>query len=448
MSEHTRPRYITRREILRAMGYGTGVLLAGPALAACSGMPGGDAENAGQNAGTDAAVNLGLWTFANTHARWFRSMAEQYKKQNPGFNLKVTEIAYGDMHQKLLVALQSGGAGAPDIADIEQGAFGSFLKGGTVALVDIKDRLTEGEYLDKLVESREALYTYEGKIYGIEHALTPVVIYYRDDIWKKAGVDPTKLTTWDDFIQGARSFAESKVTALPFPVHDVILRQRGGDYFNESGQVTIDSDLSIETMEWILALRDQHEIANEAPDAEPAWWGAVKEGKYASVVGADWYGGILKDSAPSLSGKWKAMPLPAWGQDGIRTSCWGGTGACIVQTSKNVEQAWKFLEFSMLTVDGQVARYLETKLYPPFKPAMDDPRLNTPDEYFSGQDLGDMFGRLAPDVPPQYQSPYRAQLNTELDPLMPNVLAGKREPAEVFKQVAEKIRQVMEQEQG
>ncbi|MEZ4729549.1 MAG: hypothetical protein R3E79_20655 [Caldilineaceae bacterium] len=56
---------------------------------------------------------LELWTFVNTHARWYQSMAEDYKKEvNPDFDLTVTEIAYADMHDKLQIALQTGGVGA------------------------------------------------------------------------------------------------------------------------------------------------------------------------------------------------------------------------------------------------------------------------------------------------------------------------------------------------
>ena len=86
------------------------------------------------------------------------------------------------------------------LADIEQGRFGGFLRGGgDPGLVDLTDRLKEGGYMDKLVAARQALYTYKGKIYGIEHALTPVVLYYRADVWEGAGVDLTKVATWHGF---------------------------------------------------------------------------------------------------------------------------------------------------------------------------------------------------------------------------------------------------------
>jgi ABC-type glycerol-3-phosphate transport system substrate-binding protein len=416
------------------------------ALAACA--PAVSPSGGASAPAADDITTLELWTFVNTHARWFQSMAESYVQEvNPQFALNVSEIAYGDMHDKLLIALQSGGVGAPDLADIEQGRFGGFLRGGETGLVDLADRLREGGYLDQLVAAREALYSYQGSIYGIEHALTPVVLYYRHDIWGEGGVDPTAFATWEDYIAGAMQISNEDVKALRFPTHEVLLRQRGSDYFDADGNVTLDSAESVETMEWILALRDQHQIADQGPDSDEAWWAAVQDGKYLSQVGADWYAGFFKDNAPEGAGQWMAIPLPAWTEGSIRTSCAGGTGSCIVQTSQHVDEAWKFQEFSMLSVEGNVRRFEMTNLFPPFIPAMENERLHAPDEYFNGQDLGALFAEVGPQVPPQYQSPYRADLNSQLGALWQDIYDGIITPTDAFTEVAATVRESMEANQ-
>ncbi|MBX3012287.1 MAG: extracellular solute-binding protein [Caldilineaceae bacterium] len=445
MNENLHSSHLSRRDLLKAMGLTTTALVAGSALAACApaAAPGGSGAPAAEAGG----AKLQLWTFVNTHARWYQSMAEDYKKEvNPDFELTVTEIAYADMHDKLQIALQTGGVGAPDISDIEQGRFGGFLRGADPGLVDLKDRLTEGGYLEQLVAAREALYSYQGHIYGIEHALTPVVLYYRADVWEGAGVDLEAIQTWEEYIEAAKGVVSADVKALAFPAHDLILRQRNGDYFDAEGNVTLDSALSVETMEWILALRDTHGIAVQAPATGDEWWAAVKDGKFLSHVGADWYAGFFKDNAPDLTGLWKAIPLPAWETGGIRTSCHGGTGSCIVKTSPNAEEAWKFLEYSMLSIEGNVRRFEMTNLFPPFIPAMDNERLHAPDEYFSGQDLGALFAQVGPEVPAQYQSPYRAELNAQLNPRQQELLDGQVAPADVYSEVAEAIRTVIAEE--
>lgn len=448
MEEQKSRRQLSRRDMLKIMGVSAGAMAVAPLIASCAPAV-GPASSGGTSPAVET-VKLELWTFVNTHARWFREMADKYKQEvNPNFELNVSEIAYSDMHDKLQIALQSGGVGAPDISDIEQGRFGGFLRGGDPGLVDLKDWLNEGGYSEQLVQARQALYSYQGKVYGIEHALTPVVLYYRADLWEAAGVDMTQVETWEDLIAVAKQVSTDDVKAIPFEDHGAMLRQRGGDWFDVDGNVMLDSAISIETMDQILAWRDVYGIA-DAPTGgnwfNNDWYAAVKEGKWLSHIGADWYAGFFKDNAPELSGKWKAVAMPAWEKGGVRTSCWGGTGNCIVKTSPHVEEAWQFQQFSMLSKEGNVRRYELTNLFPPFIPAMDDPRLHKPDEYFSGQDLGGLFAEVGPTVPPQYQSPYRAELQSKLEPMWQDIYDGKLKPADAFKQVSDEVRKTIEQE--
>ena len=71
-------------------------------------------------------------------------------------------------------------------------------------------------------------------------------------------------------------------------------------------------------MNWILEQIDAG-IAAQEPSGD-ALWAAFKDGTQISKVGADWYAGFFKDNAPELEGLWKAAPLPAWEEGGIRTS--------------------------------------------------------------------------------------------------------------------------------
>ena len=365
-------------------------------------------------------VKLELWTFVNTHARWFRSMAKDYKKEHPNFDLKVTEIAYEEMHNKLLVALQTG-VGAPDLADVEQGRFGDFIRGKIIPFVDLTDKLRKGGYLDELVASREALYSWKERIYGIEHALCPVVLYYRRDILENTGIE-VPIQTWDDFIKAGQkiSTGKRKMIALSPDLWPILMRQRGVGWFDAQGNLTADSPKAVETLQWVINLGDKYGIASEAPAgnvSNPAYYGALKEGAYICHIGADWYAGFLKDNVPELSGKWGAMPLPYWKDDPYkrRTSCYGGTGDVITYLSKHKQDAWEFQKYTMLSVEGNVRRYLLTNLWPPLKPAWKDNRLYREDPYFGGQILGKLFAELGPEVPLQHQSPYLSIFHSQAE---------------------------------
>ncbi len=435
----------SRRSLLRRAG------AAGLAAGAAAILGGPLVSKAATRSRTAAAdSSLTLWTFVDTHNRWFKQRAVEYQKQvNPNFSLTTSVRPYVAHHQKLLTVLQTG-IGAPDLADVEQGQFGAFLH-GTVPFAPLEGRLTSGHFLGSLVPSREALYTWQGHIYGVEHALCPVVLYYRADYFAQYGIKPTDLKTWDDFIAAGLKLQAHNIYMTPIPGWDVLLRQRGSDLFDAKGNLTADSPLSIATLQWCVDLAFKHKIA-KAPaglDATTApFFTELSKGTYATVVGADWYAGFLEDNAAHLSGKWRAMPLPVWSDDRAKrqTSCAGGTGLCIPVTTSKQDLAWDFLRFCLLTSQGEVEQYSLVGLYPPFVPAWKDSALQAPVPYFGGQRVGALLAELGQAVPPQYQSPYRATFNNFTSVTTgdgANVLTGRQAPAAFLKYESARTRAQM-----
>ncbi|WP_152363858.1 ABC transporter substrate-binding protein [Microlunatus speluncae] len=392
----------------------------------------------------DSDADLEVWTFAETHAGWFESMAAEFEQQT-GLRVAVTLIPGSSIFEQLLINLKAGGINTPDLCDIEQGQFGSFLIGRSVPFVDLGPKLREGGYVDQLVEARQALYSWQDGVYGVEHALTPVTLFYLREPWERAGLDPATLTTWDDFAEAVTTEFPPEVRAFPIPGHDIVLRQRGGDYFDADGRVMLDSDLSVDTMEWLLGLEDRR-VASQPPGwvtdgATPALWAELRAGHLTCLVAPDWYAGTIAGQADDLIGAWGACPLPAFERGGRRASCSGGTGLTILGTSQRQAEAWRFLELAMLRIPSVVARYKAINLYPPFIPAWDDPGMHDPIDFFAGQDIGALYSEVGPEVPPQYQSPFRPQLvSQELEPRQLDIYQRRASARAVFTEVSDVIR--------
>ena len=77
------------------------------------------------------ATELTMWTFQELHAKFYQTMIDNWNKAHAdkAINLTITVLPYDDMHNKLAIALQANGEGAPDICDIEVGKFPNFLQG-------------------------------------------------------------------------------------------------------------------------------------------------------------------------------------------------------------------------------------------------------------------------------------------------------------------------------
>ena len=57
-------------------------------------------------------------------------------------------------------------------------------------------------------------FTYQGKTYGLPTDVAPIVFWYNKELVKKAGVDPTKIKDWDDFIEAVKKCQAAGITPL------------------------------------------------------------------------------------------------------------------------------------------------------------------------------------------------------------------------------------------
>lgn len=347
-------------------------------------------------------VKLDLWTFASEHAKWYKAQGAEFAKLHPGFSLQVHLLDYNAHHSKLTVTFASGGIGGPDLADVEISRFGKFTK-GQIPFVDLTNIYNIPGQLDQMAQSRLTPYEVKGRVYGLEVALVPVVLAYRSDLFKQAGI-ATPIKTWDDFMAAGK-----KITALgggrymtPLPpdvgTWFMYLLQRGGGIFDSTGNFIGNNKMGVDTLQWMLDLKKSG-VGQVPPNNDVynnAWWGAVKGGKVASVLAPDWYLGSIRDNAPELKGKWRVQPLPVWKAGGSQTSAWGGTANTISRFSSHIKQAEDFQRFLFFRKVSVIQRYKLTLLYPPWKPAWDDPALRQEDAYFSNQCVSCILGQIGP----------------------------------------------------
>jgi arabinosaccharide transport system substrate-binding protein len=118
---------------------------------------------------------------------------------------------------------------------------------------------------------------------------------------------------------------------------------------------------------------------------------------------------------PSLSGKMKVMPLPAWSPGGRRTSVWGGTGLAITKAGRDPELAWQFAKYLYFTRESLGERFLATNIIPPFKDAWSLPEFHKPSAYFGNQPLGALYAALAPETPPVWSNAYSSVADSKLN---------------------------------
>ena len=70
---------------------------------------------------------------------------------------------------------------------------------------DITKSVTEGGFKDSFYPATIQNFTVEGKIYGLPNDVAPIVLWYNKELCQKAGVDPSQIKYWEDFVDAVRN---------------------------------------------------------------------------------------------------------------------------------------------------------------------------------------------------------------------------------------------------
>ena len=350
-----------------AAAIAAGFAIAG--LAACSSGGGSEAEPTDGEVieGAEApegATKLSMWVFAELHAAVYDDMATKWNEQNPdkAIDLDITVYPYQDMHDKLLLAVNSS-QGLPDLVDIEVNKFSNFVKGDNPPLMDLT--AAAEPYVDDIVQARLDLYSRNGKIYGYPTHVGAFVAFYNTELLEGAGIDYTTIKTWDDFKAAGVKYHDATGKAFGTAntgvmfAEPLVIAQLGGQMFDDNGlgNVAVNSPEVVKALQMFRDMQDAGAISTipgGSPDAEEAY-GAINNGDYAAIVYPAWYTSRYVDYMPDLAGKVAIAPAPQVAGSDTLTIGGGGTGTAVTAASPNKDLAAEFLAYAKLSLDANVA---------------------------------------------------------------------------------------------
>ena len=336
----------------------TGLFASAMVLTMAFGACAEEGSTQGTNTFVDGGTELSLWTFQELHVGFYTAMADVWNEQFPDrpINLTVTSGQSTAMHQKLAIVCQSGD-GAPDLADIEIGHYGSFVTEGY--LMPLNECVEP--YKDDVVMSRIEMYgDTEGNWYGIDFHLGETVTYYNMDIMNEAGIDPASIVTWDDYCEAGKVVLEKtgkpmtavETSDLFFP--QAMLLQKGVQYVTEDGEPNLVTEERAEIINYIRGMIADGicEIAPGGGFHTEEWYGHLNAGEVASITMPLWYMGRFTDYCSDQSGKIAIYEMPVWNEGDVRAVLQGGTGTSVIQGTQNEQLAKDFLAFAKLSKEG------------------------------------------------------------------------------------------------
>jgi arabinosaccharide transport system substrate-binding protein len=352
-------------------------------------------------------TTLNFWTFQELHKGFMDDAVATWNKNHPDkpIVLKTDVYPYDEQHNKLLIALQSG-TGAPDIVDIEISKFANFLKGSKPGLVELNDVVEPVK--DKLIMGRIENYAKDGKYYGIDYHVGAEVMYYNKELFDQAGLNINDIVTWDDYIAAGKKIMEK--TGKPMTTIETtehwsyypLINMQGSDLLDKNGDVIMDNEINIKTLQMLKDMLYKDKIAVPAPGGfhhSEEYWAWMNKGNAASVWMPMWYMGRFVQYMPDLKGKMVIRPMPIF-PGGKKSAGMGGTGTAVTTQSKNIELAKQFLAEAKLSKEGSIKTWTLLGFDPIRSDAWSDPAMSAPNKYteYFGTDIFNTLKSVIGDI--------------------------------------------------
>lgn len=299
---------IGRRTVLTAGAAGAVSALLGASGCATGGGAGkaGPALSAGAQAKIEGRIGVWSWDVA---AKALKRLAPAFEQRHPGTSVDVVDIGYDNAYDKITVGMKAG-KGLPDVLTIEgtrlPGYIGAF-PGGLYDLTPLagarRAEFARAAWKDVTDE--------RGKVFALPWDGGPCALYYRADMFEKAGVDPASIATWDDYVRAGERIkaATGKKLLVMDPQEDsmfpMLLQQQAQGYVR-GGRIAVSDPRAVRAATLLKTLADKDLVA-----FEKGWDGlvsATKAGKVATTPYAVWWSGTLTDEMPELKGSSASRP--------------------------------------------------------------------------------------------------------------------------------------------
>ncbi|MFN7021937.1 MAG: ABC transporter substrate-binding protein, partial [Phycisphaerales bacterium] len=286
-----------------------------------------------------------MWTFARLHKQLYDPIiAEWPAEARPN----ITLMSFPALERRMLQGFLARTPTA-ELIEVERRTAARAFVGPleSVGFLDITDRLASEGLLEQINAPSFSPWSSRGRVFGLPHDVHPVMLGYRADIVEAAGIDVSKIETWDDFERvmsplmrevGSDGKPRRYLLNLWEDKEDLVealLLQAGGGYFDETDRPRIASEVNARVISRVVSwCRGPGRIAADAPDFTASGNQLKAEGFVVASIMPDWMCNTWKNEIPQLAGKVKLMPLPAWEKGGRRTSVWGGTMLGITKSAE------------------------------------------------------------------------------------------------------------------
>lgn len=292
-----------------------------------------------------------FWAMGS-EGEYVRAFSQEFERRNPGVRIKVQSIPWTAAQEKLITAFASDNT--PDGFQLGNTWIPQFVALNAIENLnewtgksDIikKDRYFEGIWETNVID---------GAVYGIPWYVDTRLLFYRKDIFEKAGYkEPPK--TWDELLELSRKIkamykGEDKY-AIYLPTNEwapfvIFGMQNGSEILKDNASYGNFSGDKFKEAFIYLTNYHKENLAPIGITQVTNVYQALADGYFSMYISGPWnIPEFKKNMKGSLADAWMTAPLPSPDSSYPGLSLAGGASLVISKTSKKKELVWKFFEF-------------------------------------------------------------------------------------------------------
>ncbi|HEU5108882.1 MAG TPA: extracellular solute-binding protein [Micromonosporaceae bacterium] len=369
-------------------------VVAGLLLTACSGNSGGDDDS---GSGGDVTLKIAAWGDFGLD-----ELKGKYEAENPGVKIVLDMGEYNAQHENLQKKLIAG-SGAADISAIDEGFVVQF-RGQQDKFVNLLDK-GAGKYEDKYLpwKWQQTLSPDGAYQIGLGTDVGGLAMCYRTDLFKAAGLPIERdqvsalWPTWDKFIEVGQQYTaktKKKFVDSGTNLYNPVLGQQPVGHFDKNENLVMDGGPKVAFDVAYKAI--QAGLSANLTAFAPEWNSGFVKGNFAVLACPAWMRGHIMNTAPDTKGKWDIAAIPGGGGN------WGGSFFTIPKHGKNIDEAYKLLEW-LIAPEQQIEIFKKVGNLPSQPALYEDAAIkDQKDEFFSNAPGGQIFSEAAKKLTPQY----------------------------------------------
>ncbi|MFI9148882.1 ABC transporter substrate-binding protein [Streptomyces sp. NPDC053367] len=326
----------------------------GSVLALTATACGDDGSAGGTGAEGDGKGKIVFWdNNGGVRTDVWKEIIADFEKANPDIDVEYVGIASTEYQSKVDTAIQGGGL--PDVGGVGAAMLAGFSAQNALEPLDERlDKSALKGMLNKdMVESMKAAGGGDGTLYSIPTSANNGVLYYRTDLFEKAGLD--EPNTWEKFYEAAEKLTDAKKNRFGYTIRggagsiaqalDAMYGQSGITSFWNGDKTTVNDPKNVAALQKYAGLFKKN---TPAADLNNDFTKMVAQWDSGTIGMLNHNLGSYQDHVKALgTEKFRGIPQPV-GSAGKRVQVSNPVdGLGLFKSSKNKDAAWKFIEFAL-----------------------------------------------------------------------------------------------------